>query len=434
MEPLDERRPRRVAYLMTHYPNRTQTFLYNEVLTVQNPEIEITPIALNSPAPIDVVTPEEHREAARTLYVKATPKVQVLRVVARMARRDVIGFLRLVLGAVRSAGFDLSGALWQVFYAIEAAIVWDHCEREGCRHIHAQFGSAPATVAMLAAELGNRVSPGPVPVTWSFSMLGHHEFTAEAKLNLSGKTSSAAFVIAISDYTRSQLMRSSRPSDWPKIHVVRCGVDVERFVFAPRARAQRPATVLTVGRLMPEKGHFVLLEAAGLLIGRGVDVRFMIVGHGPDADDLRQRAVALGVADAVEFTGPLPAEEVLAALAAADVFCLASFGEGIPVAIMEALACGIPVASTYIGGIPELIEDGVSGRVVPAGRADLLADAVESLINDDALRARVQQEGRRRVERLHDAHDFSAGVRRLLLVPEPGPLHRRATPVADPLV
>jgi glycosyltransferase involved in cell wall biosynthesis len=266
---------------------------------------------------------------------------------------------------------------------------------------------------MLATRLGARLGSG--PITWSFSVHGYHEFTAEEAYRIGQKVDDAAFVVAVSDYTRSQLMRLSPPSAWARIHRVHCGIRLDWFPFEPRRRARRPARVLTVGRLSPEKGQFVVLDAARVLLDRGAEVRIMVVGDGPSGAELRARARDLGVEGIVEFTGAVDPETVSELLADADVFCLPSFAEGIPVSVMEALARGVPVVSTLVGGVPELVVDGESGRTVPAGRADLVADAVEALVEDDALRSRVQDAGRLAVEERHDRSATAAQMRALLL-------------------
>jgi glycosyltransferase involved in cell wall biosynthesis len=403
---------RSVAYLMTHYPRHSQTFLIDEVLGVRDDELEIVPIAVNVPEPGDVTSPDEVAEQERTFYVKDQGGLRAVRIVASLLRRDPGAVLGTVAAALRAAGPDLRAMVRWGFYAVEAAIVWDRCERTGCRHLHAQFGTSTASVAMLAARLGSRLAAA--PVTWSFTVHGYHEFTAEEAYRIGQKVDDAAFVVAVSDYTRSQLMRLSSPSAWPRIHRVHCGIRLDRFPFAPRRRARRPARVLTVGRLSPEKGQFVVLDAARILLDRGVDVRIVVVGDGPSGPELRARSRDLGVDGIVEFTGAVAPETVAALLADADVFCLPSFAEGIPVSVMEAFARGVPVVSTLVGGVPELVVDGESGRTVPAGRADLVADAIESLVEDDVLRARVQDAGRLAVEERHDRSRTTVQMRALL--------------------
>jgi glycosyltransferase involved in cell wall biosynthesis len=400
---------------MTHYPKHSQTFLIDEVVAVGSEDLTVVPIALNEPSPGDIDTEIEQRESARTLYLKAVPPIRVLRTLLSTVRRNPTGVIGVFVRALRAAGADARDALWSAFYFVEAVLAWDHCERNGCRHLHAQFGTAPASVAMLAADIGNRVAGGERPVTWSYSVHGYTEFTQEDAFDIVRKTRSAAFVVGVSDYTRSQLMRLSSPEEWVKLHRVHVGIDLDHFAYCPRADVHTPPTVLSVGRLSPEKGQLSLLEAVGCLKSRGVAVRAKVIGDGPSSSQLREHARALGIEDRVEFTGALPAAAVAAELADADVFCLASFAEGIPVSVMEALACGVPVVATLVGGVPELVECGTSGLTVPAGRPDLVADAIETLVGDPELRARVQREGRRRVETGHDIRRTSAQMRELLL-------------------
>ncbi len=183
-------------------------------------------------------------------------------------------------------------------------------------------------------------------------------------------------------------------------------VDVDRFGDRTSERAGRPAgplRILFVGRLVPEKGPSVLLDAVAHLRSAPdpLDVEVRIVGAGPLADELRRQSVDQGTADRVTLVGPLGNEELPDQYAWADVFCLPSFAEGVPVVLMEAMATGLPVVTTAIAGIPELVRDGVTGRLVPPGRVDQLASALRDLADDtadgrsalgQAARARVREE------------------------------------------
>jgi colanic acid/amylovoran biosynthesis glycosyltransferase len=402
----------RIAYVMTHYPKHSQTFLFDEVRNVPGDGVSIVPIALNAPEPGDVESDDERVEAGRTYYVKSVPKATIARTVTGLTRRAPRAVADLFARARSAAGTDVKAALWNAFYAVEAMLVWDHCERTGCRHIHAQFGTNTATVASLAARLGTALTPDR-PVTWSFTVHGYHEFTAEERYGIADKVRDADLVVGVSDYTRSQLMRLTEPEHWSKIHTVHCGIDLARFTYAPRPTPNEPPIVVTVGRLSPEKGQLVLLDAVRILRDRGIDVRARIVGGGPSAESLAARSAALGIADRVEFTGAIAPDQVAAELDAADVFCLASFAEGIPVSVMEALARGLPVVTTYVGGVAELVEDGVTGCIVPAGRPDRVADAIGRLVQDASLRARVSEQGRQRVVQEHDLTRTTATLRSL---------------------
>jgi diketogulonate reductase-like aldo/keto reductase len=165
--------------------------------------------------------------------------------------------------------------------------------------------------------------------------------------------------------------------------------------------------VLCVGRLVPEKGQHVLLDAAAA----AGDVRVVFVGDGPSRASLERHAAALGV-DAV-FTGSVGQDEIRDHYRRADAFCLASFAEGVPVVLMEAMAMELPVVTTRIAGIPELVTDGTSGLVVPPGRADLLAEALRALAGDPQLRRRLGAAGREAVAERYDLHRSAAELNRL---------------------
>jgi glycosyltransferase involved in cell wall biosynthesis len=160
--------------------------------------------------------------------------------------------------------------------------------------------------------------------------------------------------------------------------------------------------VLCVGRLVPRKGQAILLEALALLQGK-VDVRLTLAGSGPAEESLRQAADRLGVAGAVTFAGPVSQDDLPALLAKHDVFCLPSFAEGLPVVLMEAMAVGLPVVSTPIAGVPELVTDGSTGLLVPPGRADALAEALSALATDDGLVQKLAAAGRQVVEEGFDS-------------------------------
>lgn len=400
---------RKIGYLATHYPSVSHSFILREILALQDLGLDIEPMAVNPAPEDDVLTDIDRAERRRTFYVKAQSKQHMLRALWRAARRSPGGLAATALLAVRSAGFDLKAGLWRLFQLVEAVIVWDHCDRVGVRHVHAHFGQVPATVAWFTAELGNRLDPDGDPWTWSVTIHGWHEFVNEREASLRQKVHAASFVVCISDYTRSQLMRIAHPDDWHKLRVVRCGIDTAAFAQRPHRPIGKPPRVLMVARLSPEKGHLVLLEAVKLLRDRGRRVEVELVGPGEFRDSLERAVKSLGIEDRVQFLGACSPSEINAALRSTDVFVLPSFAEGLPVALMEAMAVGVPVVTTYISGIPELVIDGWTGMVVPAGRADLLASAIERLCDDPKLVADIVTAARAKVEEQHElSHNVTA--------------------------
>ena len=196
--------------------------------------------------------------------------------------------------------------------------------------------------------------------------------------------------------------------------MVRCGIDLDRFAYRePRPLPEVPV-VATVCRLSPEKGLSLLLEAVAELGRRGRDVSLVVVGDGPERAAIEATVDRLAIGDRVRLLGELEPAAVADVLADADAFCLPSFAEGLPVSIMEAMATGLPVVATAVAGIPELVVDGDTGVLVPAGRVDLLADGLERILDDDDARRAIAKRARERVTMLHDGRTTAAAMRSLL--------------------
>jgi glycosyltransferase involved in cell wall biosynthesis len=391
---------RKIGYLATHYPSVSHSFILREILALEALGLDIERMAINGAPEDDVLTDVDRAERRKTFYVKTQPKSRIAGAMWRAFRRSPTALIKTAVLAVRSAGFDVKAGLWRLLQLVEAVVAWDHCDAAGVRHVHAHFGQVPATVAWFTAELGNRM--GDDEWTWSVTIHGWHEFVNEREASLRQKVAAASFVVCISDYTRSQLMRISHPSDWGKLHVVRCGIDTTSFAQRPERPVNRPPRVLMVARMSPEKGHLVMLEAIKLLADRGRQVDLDLVGPGEYGDELREIAQRFGIAGRVHFHGACSPSEINQKLRVSDVFCLPSFAEGLPVALMEAMAVGVPVVTTYISGIPELVIDNWTGMVVPAGRADMLASCIDRLCDDPELYASIVAAGRAKVEEQHE--------------------------------
>ncbi len=193
------------------------------------------------------------------------------------------------------------------------------------------------------------------------------------------------------------------------------GVDCDEFTPVERGLSETP-TVLFVGWLIPEKGVFDLIDAARILRDRGTRFVLRLVGpfHGNEPA-VSVRVAAAGLADVVYAVGPLHSRrEVLAAYHEADIFTLPSWAEGLPVAVLEAMACGLPVVASGVGGTPDLVEDGVSGLLVPPRNPQALADALERLLRDRNVRLGFGRAARARVESAFSNEVFIKGVLSLL--------------------
>jgi colanic acid/amylovoran biosynthesis glycosyltransferase len=185
---------------------------------------------------------------------------------------------------------------------------------------------------------------------------------------------------------------------WPKLQIVHCGVDPDDF--RPQAASDRRddvVEIITVGRLARSKGQAILLSALAELRSEGLDARLTVIGDGELAPHLQKMAASLGIAEVVRFEGAVGQDDIRDYYRRADLFCLSSFAEGVPVVLMEAMSMGLPVVAPNIMGVPELVDDGENGLLVSPGRSDQLASAIRRLAGDPELRRELGAAGRRKV-------------------------------------
>jgi colanic acid/amylovoran biosynthesis glycosyltransferase len=385
----------RLAYLATLYPALSHSFVQREVEALRKRDLEIHTFALHGTNPEHVLT-EADREAEGTTYTVLPARWRTLAGAhLRALLTGPAAYLRTLAFALTRPPGGSHGRWWQLFYFVEAVPIWRECERRGLTHVHAHFTSPSGDVAQLVARLGAERA-GRAQWSWSFSAHGTDIFN-DGPASLAAKVGSASLVICISDFGRSQLMRIAAEEDWGKLQVAHCGLDGEWFENGAAPRPDGELRLLTVGRLEREKGHAILLEALALLRQREVPVVLEVVGDGSRLDSLRRQAVSMGISDRVTFAGPVGQDRIQDRYRAADAFCLPSLGEGIPVVLMEALASGLPAVASNTMGIPELIEDGVTGLLVPPGRPGELAEKIERLARDRALGRELGEAGRRKV-------------------------------------
>jgi len=382
-----------VLYIVPSYPSPSQTFIAREVLELERRGWEVGVAALN-PASGSSLDPA----AAERTYSLRENRRRVAAAVVWGVLRHPLAAGRGVARACRLVPGDIPMTIRTLRGLVAALAVVRHCRRRSIGHVHAHLGGATATVALLVAAITAGSSR---PITYSLTIHGWHEFADEHRNAVAAKVAGASFIACISDFTRSQLMRIAAPEHWDRIAVVRCGLDFEAFESYVATPNDRP-TIVIVARLSPEKGHMVLLDAVTELGRRGHSVDVRVVGGGDFEPALRDRVAVGDLEDQVVFLGTSPNEVVRAEVANADVFCLPSFAEGLPVALMEAMALETPVVTTAISGTPELVVDGVTGDLVAAGRSDLLADRIERLLTDPDHRARVVSAAKEAVAAQHD--------------------------------
>jgi len=282
----------------------------------------------------------------------------------------------LQIAASLAAAPDPPGQRLRALLHLPIAIHFAMQMRGRVAHVHADMAHSPATIGLFAAQL----------LGVDFSFMGHANDLFQRRVALAHKVQQASAVLCISNFHR-ELYRSLGGAE-EKLHVVHLGVDTARFPLAPDRREPVPH-VLSSGRLVAKKGFPVLIEACSLLVQRGLALRCTIAGSGPLEAELRAQVSALSLDEVVKLTGePIDQEDLPKFMVSGDLYCLpcvpAPDGDidGLPVMLMEAMACGLPAISTRLAGIPDLIEAGRTGLLVPADDVAALADALAELIAD----------------------------------------------------
>ncbi len=388
LAPTSPARP--IAYLVSQYPAASHTFIRREVLALRAAGVDVRTFAVRGPGADELVAADDRAAYAETTYIlPATPGVLLGAHAAALLRRPGRWLSTLAL-ALRHRAPGVRALLWSLFYFVEAIVLARLLARASVRHLHNHFANAGATVGMLAAHFAG--------LPWSLTLHGISETDYPAGLLLPAKIARAEFVACVSAFGRAQAMRITPVADWPKMRIVRCGLDLATLPPRPEPCITGPLHIVTVGRLSAEKGQVGLIDAFAALLTGGRDAVLTIVGDGPERAVLAARIAAHGITGQVRFAGRLPAAATLAEVAAADLFVLPSFMEGLPVVLMEAMALGVPVIASGVAGIPELIADERSGLLVPPSDWDALGAAMARLADDAALRQQLAIAGRARVE------------------------------------
>ena len=387
--------PLRVAYLMSRFPKLSETFVLYEMLELERigVRVEVFPLVREREGSMQPGA-EDFVRRAHYLRLRSRPVLAAQwHWLRRRPRRYLATWGRVIIGNARSPKFLVRSMVVVPLAAASAQQI----EAIEVDHVHAHWATHPALAAWVIGRLTGR--------TYSFTAHAHDIYVERPML--AEKLQGAAFAVTISDYNLRLLTGwYGRLAD--RVEVIHCGVDAA--VFRPRAQADitrtpgdRPFEILSIATLQPQKGHAVLVAAARRLFDRGIAFRVRMVGEGEERPALEAAIAAAGLTGYVQLLGRQPRDRVVALLGEADVVVQPSIvlpngkTEGIPVALMEALASGVPVVATAVSGVPELVEDGVTGRLVPPGDDEALADALADLQRDPVLAAGLAEAGRARV-------------------------------------
>ena len=360
----------KIAYLVNQYPKVSHTFIRREIQALEQLDVNVTRLSVRGwenelPDPVD------EQERQKTRYLLRDGVIGLLGAGLTVFRQRPAAFLK-ALRIAFGMGFRADRAWpFHLIYLLEAckALLW--LQQDNIEHVHAHFGGNSTEVAMLIRLLG-----GP---PYSFTVHGPEEFDKPEFIRLGEKVQHSAFAVAITSYCRSQIFRWIPYSQWHKVKVVHCGIDAAFHENLPDTFPDEPRLVC-VGRLCEQKGQLILLEAALKLKLRKIRFSLVLAGDGEMRQEIERQIDLLDLREHVQVTGWISSAQVREEILKSRAMVLPSFGEGLPVVIMEAMALRRPVISTYIAGIPELVQHGHNGFLCPAGDVDALAVEMEQCL------------------------------------------------------
>jgi glycosyltransferase involved in cell wall biosynthesis len=358
----------KIAYFINEYPKVSHSFIRREIQALERHGFEVQRIALrgwDGPLP-DL---EDRQERDRTRYVLRQGLAGLIWPALRALLYAPARFFTALRLAARMAHDSGRSMPYHLVYLAEACRVLRWLSASAAQHVHAHFGTNSAEVAMLVRALG-----GP---PYSFTVHGPEEFLRP--MGLEEKIHRSSFVVAISEFGRSQLYLRSAHADWPRVKVIHCGLDKAFYDITPVPIPAAPRLVC-VGRLCAAKGQLLLLQAAANLADLGVEFELTLAGDGPLRIELEELIDRRDLGSRVRITGWIGSAAVRELILASRALVLPSFAEGLPVVIMEAMALRRPVVTTYVAGIPELVRPGQDGWLVPAGSVDELARAMQECL------------------------------------------------------
>ena len=396
----------RIAYLTGEYPRTSDTFIQREVAALRSAGTEVETFAVRRPGSEHLTGQEQRDGQATTTYLLEVAKGPALLTaqLSQLARRPGRFFSGLAL-AWRTKRPGLRGGIFQLVYFVEAVVLAQQMIKRNVEHLHNHFADSSCTVAMLASELSG--------VPYSFTLHGSAIFFEAHTWQLGTKVERASFCVGISHFTRSQAAIFADADALDRVHIVHCGVEPDRL--SPVSHHGPGTSMLFVGRVVEAKGLAVLFEAMQGLTATRPDLTLTIVGDGPDRAGLERKASTMGLAEHVTFVGSKSQTEVAELLSAAEVFVLPSYAEGVPVVVMEALGTGVPVVASFVGGMAEIVENGVNGFLVPPGDSIQLSDRIGQLLDDAELRASMGAAGRAKVVKEFDSSVAASRLRTLIV-------------------
>lgn len=407
----------KVAYIMSRFPKLTETFILYEMLAMQHQgiQVEVYPLLREQE---EVMHPEAVHFVS-VAHFQPFISIPVLQANLHFLWKKPLAYLKTLWDVLRAnwGSFNFFTGVIGVFP--KAVLFAYQMRADKVRHVHAHFASHPAAAGFIIHRL--------IGIPYSFT--AHGSDLHRDRHMLREKVAEAAFVAAISEYNKELIISECQGKYREKVHVIHCGVDTRVFRArsneTPHEKGEHPFLILCVGTLHEVKGQAYLIEACRQLQERGVKFECHFVGDGPDKKSLTELVEQASLSDKVSFHGRLTRDEIARILLDADVLTAPSVPtrdgrrEGIPVVLMEAMSSCVPVIASNLSGIPELVNDQLTGLLVPPRNAPSLAEALERYSQDPELRRRLGRAGREKVVEEFDLNKNAAKLARYFLQDRP---------------
>ena len=382
----------KIAYLMNTYPLISTTFIRREIAALEGLGVEVNRYAVRY-WDEKLVDPLDIADQAKTHYLLTNNYGALFLAFFSVLFFNFVGMFRafcLWLKVCKNAG---GISIRHVAYLLQAAYFFKQTAKDNIQHVHAHFSTNSSTVAMLAHEMGG--------ASYSFTAHGPDEFVDPSLISMKLKVQHAAFVVAISNFCRVQLVYFSSYEYWDKIMIAHCGLNIADF--NPNFEFdENNQSLICIGRLCPQKAQVLIPQALSQLKNEFPKLMVNFIGDGESRPAVEAAIKQFGVESMATLHGWKANSEVRTMLLQSRALLLPSFAEGLPVVIMESLALGRPVISTYIAGIPELV-DAKCGWMIPAGSVDDMVIAIRSaLLASPSTLSSLGREGRQRIEAEHD--------------------------------
>ncbi len=379
----------KVAYLISEYPKRSHTFIRREIAELRRRGVDIHVLAIRRPELSELLCEHDWVDYRDTTPILPTTLFHLLKVHLGYLLFNPIRYIKTIVAAFKHRNRGIKSITWSLFYFAEAILLVDQLKKQNIYHLHVHFANAGANLGYLVSIFNN--------CTWSMTLHGLSDFTYPALPLLGDKLKSVSFANCISNYGRAHALLAVDSEHWHKIFISRCGIELRDLPNIVEYKKNKIFNIICVGRLSSEKAHLGLIEAFSQVLQKIDNVKLTLLGDGPEREKIEEKIKEYAIENKVTLLGHVSEESVLVKLANADLAVSSSLMEGIPIALMEAMALKVPVVAPRIAGIPELVDDNISGLLfTPTDWAEM-AEKMIQLIENDTLRERLIKNGHEKV-------------------------------------